>query len=119
MCIRDRPWTHRLVGLVLDGKPIDDYAPDFWLVSDAESDDPVGYLTSPWWSPPLETNIAMAYVPNELSELGTALRVWLPDEYAETPGKPVDAEVVDMPFQESVNPNTRERLRQQGLDAAV
>jgi len=24
-----------------------------------------------------------------------------------------------MPFQESVNPNTRERLRQRGLDAAV
>ncbi len=113
------PWTHRLVGLVLGGKPIDDYAPDFWLVSDAASDDPVGYLTSPWWSPPLETNIAMSYVPNELSELGTALRVWLPDEYAEAPGEHVDAEVVDMPFQESVNPNTRERLRQRGLDAAV
>jgi len=26
---------------------------------------------------------------------------------------------LDMPFQESVNPNTRKRLRQQGLDAAV
>ena len=26
---------------------------------------------------------------------------------------------VEMPFRESVNPNTRERLRQKGLDAAV
>jgi hypothetical protein len=31
----------------------------------------------------------------------------------------VAAHVVDMPFRESVNPNTREKLRQQGLDAAV
>ncbi len=113
------PWTHRLVGVVLGGKPIDDYAPDFWLVSTATSDEPVGYLTSPWYSPELETNISMAWVPNELSELGTALRVQLPDVYAETPGEPVDAEVVDMPFRQSVNPNQRERLKQQGLDAAV
>ena len=113
------PWTHRLVGLVLGGKPIDDYAPDFWLVTTEHSDDPVGYVTSPWWSPELETNIAMAHVPNVLSELGTELRVLLPDTYAETPGEPVAAHVVDMPFRESVNPNTREKLRQQGLDAAV
>ena len=45
------PWTHRLVGLVLGGKPIDDYAPDFWLVSSEATDDPVGYLTSPWYQP--------------------------------------------------------------------
>jgi glycine cleavage system aminomethyltransferase T len=113
------PWTHRLVGLVLGGKPIDDYAPDFWLVYDIATDDPVGYVTSPWYSPELETNIAMAYVPNALSALGTALRVRLPDRYAHRAGEPVEAEVVDMPFRESVNPNTRERLRQQGLDAAV
>jgi glycine cleavage system aminomethyltransferase T len=113
------PWTHRLVGLVLGGKPIDDYAPDFWLVTTATGDEPVGYLTSPWYSPELQTNIAMAYVPNALSELGTALRVSLPDAYADKAGEPVEAEVVDMPFRESVNPNTRERLRQQGLDAAV
>jgi aminomethyltransferase len=113
------PWTHRLVGLVLGGKPIDEYAPDFWLVTTTTDDKPIGYLTSPWYSPELETNIAMAYVPNALSELGTALRVRLPDTYAETPGEPVDAEVVDMPFRESVNPNTRERLKQRGLDAAV
>ncbi|MDN5930103.1 MAG: glycine cleavage system protein T [Pseudonocardia sp.] len=113
------PWTHRLVGLVLGGKPIDDYAPDFWLVSAEGSDNPVGYVTSPWWSPELETNIAMAHVPNALSALGTELRVLLPDNYADTPGEPVPARVVDMPFRESVNPNTREKLRQQGLDAAV
>jgi aminomethyltransferase len=113
------PWTHRLVGLVLGGKPIDDYAPDFWLVCAEGSDDPVGYVTSPWWSPELETNIAMAHVPNALSELGTELRVLLPDTYADVPGEPVAARVVDMPFRASVNPNTREKLREQGLDAAV
>ncbi len=113
------PWTHRLVGLVLGGKPIDDYAPDFWLVLGPDGDDPVGYLTSPWWSPELETNIAMAHVPNALSELGTELRVLLPDTYAETPGEPVGARVVEMPFRASVNPNQRERLKEKGLDAAV
>ncbi len=113
------PWTHRLVGLVLGGKPVDDYAPDFWLVLGDAGDDPVGYVTSPWYSPELGTNIAMAYVPNALSELGTALRVQLPDLYADRPGEPVEAQVVDMPFRVSVNPNTRERLRHRGLDAAV
>ncbi|MEJ3651545.1 aminomethyltransferase family protein [Actinomycetes bacterium KLBMP 9759] len=113
------PWTHQLVGLVLDGKPIDDYAPDFWLVLPETGDDPVGYVTSPWYSPELETNIAMAFVPNALSELSTPLRVALPDEYATVPGEPVSAQVVEMPFRESVNPNTRERLKQKGLDAAV
>jgi aminomethyltransferase len=113
------PWSHRLVGLALGGKPIDEYAPDFWLVTGARDDKPIGYVTSPWYSPELETNIAMAYVPNAMAELGTALRVRLPDAYAEVPGEPVDAEVVGMPFRESVNPNTRERLKQRGLDAAV
>ena len=27
------PFTHQLVGLIMGGAPIDDYAPDFWLIS--------------------------------------------------------------------------------------
>ncbi|CAN5574681.1 hypothetical protein BH18ACT8_BH18ACT8_11670 [soil metagenome] len=46
-------------------------------------------------------------------------RVRLPDAYADKKDKPVGAHVVDMPFRDSVNPNTREPLRQQGVDAAV
>ncbi|ANS79749.1 putative aminomethyltransferase [Serinicoccus hydrothermalis] len=106
------PFELMLVGLRLGGKPITDYAPDFWLVSTADSDDPVGYLTSPWYSPELETNIALGYVPWGMSGVGTQVRVWLPEQYADTPGEPVDATIVDVPFRPSVNPNTREVLKE-------
>ena len=76
-------------------------------------------MTSPWFSPELEGNIAMGHVPVGLTALGTELWVHLPDHYADTPGKPVPAEVVEMPFRPSVNPNQRELLRARGLDAAV
>jgi len=113
------PYIHTLVGMRLAGKPIDDYAPDFWLIGDSADGDLVGYVTSPWYSPELGTNIAMGHVPVALSEPGTALWVHLPDEYADTPGEPVPAEVVEMPFRPSVNPNQREILKTKGLDAAV
>lgn len=113
------PYTHTLVGMKMDGRPIDDYAPDFWLIGpDAESE-PFGYVTSPWYSPELGVNIAMGFVPVEQTELGTELWVHLPDKYADFVGKPVRAEVVEMPFRPSVNPNQRERLKGSGLDAAV
>jgi aminomethyltransferase len=44
--------------------------------------------------------------------------VKLPDEYAESPGEAVHAEVVDVPFRESVNPNKREVQAAKGLDFA-
>jgi aminomethyltransferase len=109
----------QLVGMKLAGRPIDDYAPDFWLISEQQHGEPVGYVTSPWYSPELGTNIAMGFVPLRSTALGTKLWVWLPDVYAETPGTPVAAEVVEMPFRPSENPNQRERLRVKGLDSAV
>lgn len=113
------PYTHQLVGLRLGGRPITDYAPDFWLIGEQQDGDPVGWVTSPWYSPELEGNIAMGHVPVGLSELGTPLWVHLPDDYADEPGRPVAAEVVEMPFRPSVNPNQREMLKARGLDAAV
>ncbi|WGW13657.1 glycine cleavage T C-terminal barrel domain-containing protein [Saxibacter everestensis] len=113
------PYSQTLVGLKFGGKPIDDYAPDFWLIGETAQDDPVGYVTSPWYSPELSSNIAMGFVPVPLSALGTELWVHLPEQYAETAGEPVRAEVVEMPFRPSVNPNQREILKSQGLDAAV
>ena len=113
----DFPFKMRMVGLTLGGKEITDYAPDFWLIADTEGND-MGYITSPWWSPELETNIALGWVPWSSSEVGTKLLVRLPDEYSNTPGEPVEGEIVEVPFRESVNPNKREVQKAKGLDYA-
>ena len=54
----------RMVGLIFGGKQITDYAPDFWLIADADGND-MGYITSPWWSPELNTNIALRLGAND------------------------------------------------------
>ena len=113
----EAPFKMKMVGITLGGKEITDYAPDFWLVADTDGND-MGYVTSPWWSPELETNIALAWVPWSSSEVGTKLLVKLPDEYSVTPGEPVGGEVVDVPFRESVNPNKREVEAAKGKDFA-
>jgi aminomethyltransferase len=78
----------------------------------------MGYITSPWWSPELNTNIALGWVPMTSSEIGTKLQVRLPDEYSESSGVPAEGEIVDLPFRESVNPNIREVAKSKGLDYA-
>ena len=113
----DFPFKMRMVGLIFGGKEITDYAPDFWLIADTDGND-MGYITSPWWSPELNTNIALGWVPWTSSEIGTKLRVRLPDEYSESSGVPVEGEIVDVPFRESVNPNKREVQKAKGLDYA-
>ena len=111
------PFKMKMVGITLGGKEITDYAPDFWLVADTNGND-IGYVTSPWWSPELETNIALAWVPWSTSEVGSDLLVKLPDEYSITPGEPVQARIVETPFRESVNPNKREVEAAKGKDFA-
>ena len=112
-----KPYKLQLVGLGLGGKPIEEYAPDFWLISPAEGGEPCGYITSPWYHPEQGRNIAMGYVPFDgtlsnngfpIGKVGTKYKVHLPDQYSDTPGVPVDAEVVPVPFTESFNANTRE-----------
>ena len=112
------PFKMVMVGMKLGGKPIDDYAPDFWPVSDAGGGDPIGYLTSPWHAPEIGCNIALGYVPLSKSAVGTELRVWLPDDYASEPGRPDPAWVCEVPFRPSVNPSARERAHTRGEDAA-
>ncbi|MPV85982.1 aminomethyl transferase family protein [Cardiobacteriales bacterium ML27] len=109
------PFKLKMVGLKMGGKPITDYAPDFWLIQNTEGVR-VGYVTSPWWSPELHINIALAYVPWELSEIGTPLRVELPEAYAEASGEHVKAEVCDVPFRPSANPSAREKAMLAGRD---
>ena len=112
------PFSMVMVGMKLGGKAIDDYAPDFWLVSDADGGDPIGYLTSLWHAPELGCNIALGYVPIGKSAVGTELLVWLPDEYAGEPGRPDRAQVCEVPFRPSVNPSARELAHARGEDAA-
>jgi len=103
-----KPYKLQLVGLEMGGKPIEEYAPDFWLVSPENGGDPVGFITSPWYHPEKGQNIAMGYVPFDgtlnangfpKGKAGTKYKVHLPAEYSDTPGTPVDAVVVDMPLQ--------------------
>ena len=44
-------------------------------------------------------------------KIGTKYKVHLPEKYSDTPGTPVDAVVVDIPFKESFNANTREVVK--------
>ncbi|WP_412508039.1 glycine cleavage T C-terminal barrel domain-containing protein [Roseovarius sp. SYSU LYC5161] len=111
------PFRLKLVGLVMGGAPVTDYAPDFWLITTPEAER-VGYVTSPWWSPELGQNIALGYVPWDMSDHGTRFMVELPDMYAEETGKPVDAKVIGMPFLPSSTPSARERARAAGRDWA-
>ena len=115
-----KPYKLQLVGLELGGKPIEEYAPDFWLISPENGGDPVGFITSPWYHPEKKQNIAMGYVPFDgtlnangfpKGKVGTKYKVHLPEKYSDTPGKPVDAVVVDIPFKESFNANTREVVK--------
>jgi len=111
------PFKLKLVGLKMGGKPIRDYAPDFWLIDTPERRR-VGYVTSPWWSPELGVNIALGYVPWDMQKQGTPFLVELPEAYAETPGQAVEAEVVEIPFRSSAHPSAREQARAAGRESA-
>ena len=111
-----KPYKLQLVGMELGGKPIEEYAPDFWLISE-DGKNPVGFVTSPWYHPEKGTNIAMGYVPFDgtlnkngfpMGKVGRKFKIHLPKKYCEKGNDPVDAVIVDIPFTESYNPNTRE-----------
>ncbi|MDS0476195.1 aminomethyl transferase family protein [Natrinema sp. 1APR25-10V2] len=115
------PFVHKMVGLKLAGEPIRDYAPDFWLISDPDTGEKCGYVTSPWYNPELETNLALGFVPagkldGDVTDvydgnIETEFQVHLPDEYAEESGEPVYAKVSEVPFKPSVNPSAREQAK--------
>ena len=44
-------------------------------------------------------------------KVGTKYKIHLPEIYSDKPGAPVDAVVVDIPFKESFNANTREVVK--------
>ena len=87
--------SHKLCGIRMGGQPITWYPSDFYHVFAADGKQLVGYVTSAWFSPTQDSNIAFAFVPAASAVLGTQLKVAMPDVYG---GGVVDAEVVPTPF---------------------
>lgn len=96
--IKNEGVTSKLVGLKFGGKPIDWYPTDFYIAYAGNETNPIGYVTSAFYSPNQECNIGYAMVPHSLSTIGTQLQVDLPEPYA---GGRVPAEVAQTPFKKS------------------
>ena len=90
--IKQEGVNQRLVGLRMGGEPITWYNEDFYLVKDRDTGDDVGYVTSAFWSPNLNSNIALAVMPKTHWKRGTNAKVQLPADGI------VDATVVRVPF---------------------
>ena len=90
--IKQEGVNQRLVGLRVGGEPIVWYNEDFYLVKHNDSGDDVGYATSAFWSPSMNSNIALAVLPRSHWKRGTQFKVQLPADGI------VDAEVVRVPF---------------------
>lgn len=78
--IKEEGVSHKLAGLKFGGEPITWYPADFYHVKNKEGE-LVGYITSAWYSPSMESNIGYAFVPIEFSKTGTELEVVLPKLY--------------------------------------
>jgi glycine cleavage system aminomethyltransferase T len=95
--------SHKLAGIRMGGEVIDWYPADFYLVYDEAGEQAVGYITSAFYSPTQGCNIGYAMLPTPLTEIGTKLKVRLPDEYAR---ELVWAEVAKTPFKQPEHPGT-------------
>jgi len=78
--IMNRGQTRKLMGLRMGGKPIDWYMTDFWPVHDPATGQSVGYVTSAWYSPKLETNIGMAMLQIHHAVEGSSVEVIRPEQ---------------------------------------
>ncbi len=90
--IKKRGISQRLVGLRMQGTPLTWYTEDFYLVRDTKSFGEIGYISSAFYSPKLQSNIALAMLPIKYTAVGTKVQAVLPAD------GPVDAEVVEVPF---------------------
>ena len=53
------------------------YPADFYHVLDNEQTEIVGYVTSMWYSPAQQSNIALAFLPLDMADIGTRVKVQL------------------------------------------
>jgi glycine cleavage system aminomethyltransferase T len=102
--------THKIAGLRMGGDPITWYAADFYHVF--HKGQLVGYVSSAWFSPAQNSNIALAMLPADLTAIGTELEVSLPKLYSNTPT--VAATVEKTPFREPAKGNEGTGLRTTG-----
>jgi aminomethyltransferase len=108
--IKENGVSHRIAGLRMGGDPITWYNADFYhVLSQGEL---VGYVSSAWWSPTQESNIALAMLPVDLTKIGTELEVALPNKYSKTPT--VSATVEKTPFRKPAKGNEGRGLRLTG-----
>ena len=90
--IKEEGIEQRMVGLAMGGTPITWYNPDYFIVKDESGENEVGYVTSAFFSPRLDCNIALAMMPIGMTAEGTKLKAVLPED------GPVDVAVVPIPF---------------------
>lgn len=91
--IRNRGLTRKLVGLRMEGAPIDWYIPDFWPVHDPATEQSIGYVSSAFYSPKLGFNIAFAMLQIAFTGEETVVEVMRPGADG-----PVSAHVCRFPF---------------------
>ena len=94
----------------MGGDPIDWFMADLYHV--LHKGWLVGYCTSAWYSPTQGSNIALAMLPVDLTELGQELEVALPTKYSNTPTVP--AKVEKTPFRPPAKGHEGTGLRQKG-----
>jgi len=108
--IKEQGVSHKLAGLKMGGLPITWYAADFYHV--LSKGELVGYVTSAWYSPSQQSNIALAMLPVDLTTIGTELEVALPSKYSNLPTVP--AMVEKTPFKTPAPGNEGTGLRLTG-----
>jgi aminomethyltransferase len=88
--IRDEGVSRKLVGVDLPGEAMDFELAEAWPVV-GDDGAQIGRVTDAIWSPRLERNIGYVWVPIELAEPGTPIRV-------RTPNGEIDAHTAAIPF---------------------
>lgn len=91
------PYKLTMVGLRMEGDPIEDYLSEFWLVAPSPDSEPVGFVTSAAYAPKLQTNVAMARLPIELAVPGTHVYVFEPS--IDSTARSIPAVVSDFPIE--------------------
>ena len=82
--------TEKLVGVEIDGDPIQKVPENFWPVNNSDNNK-IGRVSRAFFSPRLEKNIGLAIVDIEFSEDGTYVLV-------ETPTGEIESKIVSLPW---------------------